>query len=170
MGHYKTITKVIVYLLVVMATLSCGIYTFSGISIQSDVKSISVEAIENKAMRVNPALSNALTEALIDQYRRFTSLEIEDEGDMVVSGVVTSYELTSLAVTAQEQPSMNRLTVQVRIKFENKKYPKDNFEKSFAAFEDYPSLSSFDSVESTIVDEIVKKLVKDIFNNTVARW
>ena len=54
----------------------CGIYSFSGTSIAPDVKSISVYTIENRAMKVNPSLSNTLTNALQDKYRRLTNLEM----------------------------------------------------------------------------------------------
>ncbi len=153
------------------AVNSCGVYTFSGTSIAADVTSITVNNITNKAMRINPALSNQLTEALMDKYRKFTKLDTgSPNGDMEVNGVITNYELVSLGITANETASKNRLTVTIRITFENKKYPKENFEKSYVAFEDYNSTVSFDSAESTLVDEIVKKLVNLVFNDTVAKW
>ena len=45
-----------------------------------------------------------------------------------------------------------------------------DFEKSFAAYQDYDSNLSLDSVEAQLVDEIVEILVEDIFNATVANW
>lgn len=164
--------KKYLYIIVVLFILtSCGIYSFSGTSIQPDVTSITVYNIENRAMRVNPALSNALTEELKEKYRRFTKLRLEnDRGDLQVEGQITSYETVSIAVTAQEVAAQNRLTVTVKVNFTNVKYPKENFEKNFAAFEDYPSTSSLDAVEARLVESIVKKLVEEIFNATVANW
>ena len=43
---------------------SCGVYSFTGTSIQPDVKTVTIPYVEYKALRVNPSLSNALTEAL----------------------------------------------------------------------------------------------------------
>jgi hypothetical protein len=150
---------------------SCGIYSFSGTSIAPDVKSISVVRIENRAMRVNPALSNQLTEALKEKYRKLTKLTIEDmDSDLIVEGEINSYEISSLAVTANEVASMNRLTISVKIRFTNKKYPKEDFDRSFAEFEDYPSSTSLDAVEARLVDAIVEKLTEAIFNATVANW
>lgn len=149
----------------------CGIYSFSGTSIAPDVKSITVFNIENRAMRINPQLSNTLTEGLKDKYRRQTKLRLlNDGGDLIVEGAITSYETASIAVTAQEVAAQNRLSVTVKIVFTNTKYPKENFEKSFAAFEDYPSTSSLDAVESSLVESIVEKLTEQIFNETVANW
>ena len=151
---------------------ACGIYSFTGTSIAPDVKSISIYTIENKAMKVNPALSNTITNALNDQFRRLTKLEmLPDGGDLEISGMITNYDVTPTAVTSNEVASMNRLTVTVRITFTNNKYPKESFkDKSCAAYDDYDSNLSLDSVESSLCDEIVEKLVNDIFNATVANW
>ena len=55
---------------------ACGIYKFNDTSIAPDVHTISVYTIENRAMKVNPQLSNTLTLALQDQYRKLTKLEM----------------------------------------------------------------------------------------------
>lgn len=164
--------KKLIYLFLVSISLnSCGIYSFSGTSITPDIKSITVNNISNKAMRVNPGLSNQLTEALSDKYRRFTSLDTgSPNGDLEVEGIITNYELVSIGVTANETASKNRLSVTIKIKFENKKHPKESFEKSYASYEDYDSTLSFDAAESNLVNEIVKKLVEMVFLDTVAKW
>ena len=150
---------------------ACGIYKFNDTSIAPDVHTVSVYTIENKAMKVNPTLSNTLTVALQDQYRKLTNLEmLEDGGDLEVSGFITSYDVTPTAVTSQEVAAQNRLTVTVKIIFKNLKHEEEDFEKSFAAYQDYDSTLSLDSVEAQLVDEIVEILVEDIFNATVANW
>lgn len=155
----------------VFLVASCGIYSFSGTSIQPDVTSITVYNIENRAMRINPSLSNSITEGLKDKYRRLTKLNSMNEGgDLIVEGHITSYETASIAVTAQEVAAQNRLSVTVKIIFTNNKYPQDNFEKNYVAFEDYPSTSSLDAVESRLVESIIEKLTEQIFNDTVANW
>ena len=150
---------------------ACGIYKFNDTSIAPDVHTISVYNIENRAMKVNPTLSNTLTVALQDQYRKLTKLEmLEEGGDLEESGFITSYEVTPTAVTSQEIAAQNRLTVTVKITFRNNKHEEENFDKSFAAYQDYDSNLSLDAVEAQLVDEIVEILVEDIFNATVANW
>lgn len=164
-------SRIIYILFVAIIVNSCGIYSFSGTSIEPDVESVTVAKIDNKAMRINPALSNLLTEALKDKYKKLTKLAIEpDNGDLIVEGEITSYETNSLAVTSNEVASLNRLTITVKIRFTNKKHPKEDFESSFAEFEDYPSTSSLDQVEARLVDSIIEKMVESIFNATVANW
>ena len=164
--------KYILLLAVLPIVAACGIYSFSGTSIAPDVKTISIYTIENRAMKVNPALSNTITNALQDKFRRLTKLEMLPEGgDLEISGMITNYDVTPTAITSNEVASQNRLTITVKITYVNNKYEKESFkDKSFAAFQDYDSNLSLDAVEASLCDDIVEILVEDIFNATVANW
>lgn len=156
---------------VLLSLSSCGIYSFSGTSIQPDVNSITINYIEYRALRVNPSLSNELTEAIRNQFRRMTRLEqVDMDGDMELSGEITGYDISAAAVTADEVAARNKLTVTVKIRFTDKKHPEEDFDKSFSAFAEYDSTNTIDAVESSLCAEIVEKLVEDIFNAAVAQW
>ena len=151
---------------------SCGIYSFTGTSIQPDVKTVTINYFEYKALKVNPSLSNQITEALKDKFTKLTKLEqVDMDGDLEIIGEVTGYDVKATAVTANEQAAQNRLTVNVKIAFVNRKYPEDSFEnKSFSAYADFDAMQTLDAVESTLCEEIVEKLCEDMFNATVANW
>ena len=154
-----------------LAATSCGIYSFSGTSIQPDIKTVTIDYFEYAALRVNPSLSNDLTEKLKENFRKMTRLEqVEVDGDIEIEGSVTGYDVRATAITADEVAAQNRLTVSVKIKFTNRKYPEDDFEKSFSAYADYDSTMSLDAVESDLCEQIVTQLCDDIFNATVANW
>lgn len=158
-------------LLTALALSSCGIYSFSGTSIQPDVNTITINYFEYKAMKVNPSLSNDLTEAMRNQFRRMTRLEqVEMDGDMDITGEITGYDVSAAAVTANEVAARNKLTVTVKVVFTNRKYPEDNFTKSFSAYSEYDSTNSLDAVESSLCAEIIDKIVEDVFNASVAQW
>ena len=169
------INKCLVALILVVAAVLGGCsfvhYSFSGTSIQAEVKTVTINYFEYKALKVNPNLSNDLTEAMRDKFRKLTKLEqVEMDGDLELQGEVTGYEVRAAAVTANEVAAQNRLTVTVKLKFTNRKYPEDDFEKSFSAYSDYDSTNSLDAVESTLCQEIIDKLVEDMFNASVAQW
>ena len=122
--------------------------------------------MEYKALRVNPSLSNDLTEALQDKFRKLTSLEqVEQDGDLELV-----CEVTGTAITAGEVAAQNRLTVTVKIEFSNRKYPEDDVSQSFSAYEDFDATQSLDAVEGGLCETIIEKIVEDIFNATVAQW
>lgn len=163
--------KLLLCIAVALAAVSCGIYSFTGTNIQPDVKTITIPLVEYKALRVNPSLSNQLTEALQDKFRKLTSLEqVDVDGDLELVCEVTDYDVKAVAVTAGEVAAQNRLTVTVKIEFSNRKYPEDDVSSSFSAYEDFDSSNSLDAVEGSLCETIVEKLVEDIFNATVAQW
>lgn len=169
----RRLLRTLILAAVVPLLCGCGIYSFSGTSLQPDIKTIMVSNLENRAMQINPTLAGNLTQELQDKYRRLTKLEmVYDEADLEVSGYITGYEVTPTAVTADEVASRNRLTITVRIIYKNNKYPDDGFPagRSFAAYQDYDSTMSLDSVQDALCQQIIETLVEDIFNATVAEW
>lgn len=151
---------------------SCGIYSFTGTSIQPDVKTVTINYFEYQALKVNPSLSNDLTTALQDKFLKLTKLEqVEMDGDLEITGAVTGYDVKATSITANEQAAQNRLTVTVKISFTNRKYPEDDIpEKSFSAYADFDATQQLDAVESSLCEEIIEQLCDDMFNATVANW
>lgn len=151
---------------------SCGIYSFTGTSIQPDVKTVTINYFEYQALKVNPSLSNDLTTALQDKFLKLTKLEqVDMDGDLEITGAVTGYDVKATSITANEQAAQNRLTVTVKINFTNRKYPEDDFEgKSFSAYADFDAMQSLDAVEASLCEEIIEQLCDDMFNATVANW
>ncbi len=169
----KYLLRIFMAISVAFVAGGCGIYSFSGTSLQPDIKTIMVANLENRAAIINPTLASQLTEALQDKYRRLTKLEmVYDDPDLEVTGYITGYEVTPTAVTADEVASRNRLTITVRIFYKNNKYPDEAFPggRSFAAYQDYDSTNSLDSVQDALCQQIIETLVEDIFNATVAEW
>ena len=168
----KKTTRIALVLLAAFAALvGCGIYSFSGTSIQPDVKTICIEPVVNKASKINPSLANLITEELNDKFRKLTKLEqVTEEGDLNLLVTIESYDVRAAAVTANEVAALNRLTVTCKVKFTNVLHPEENLEQSFAGYEDYDSNNPLDMVEGQLCETIVKKIVDDIFNATVAQW
>ena len=136
------------------------------------MKTVTINYFEYLAPKVNPSLSNQLTEALQEKFIRLTKLELVDiDGDIEIAGAVTGYDVKASAITANEQAAQSRLTVNVKISFVNRKYPEESFQdKSFSAYQDFDSSQPLDAVEATLCEDIVEQLCEDMFNATVAQW
>ena len=113
----KPIRQIIASLVLASAAMlagGCGIYSFSGTSIQPDVETITINFFEYKAEKVNPSLSNKITEDLRTQFRKMTRLEqVDVDGDLEIEGAITGYDISTAAVTANEVAARNTLTVTV---------------------------------------------------------
>ena len=169
---FRKIVLLVVLVAVMPLVQSCGIYSFTGTSIQPDVKTITINYFEYTALKVNPSLSNQITEAMKEKFLKLTRLEqVDMDGDLEITGVVSGYDVKATAVTASEQAATNRLTVTVKVSFTNRKYPDEDFpDKSFSAYADFDAMQALDAVEASLCEEIVEQLCEDIFNATVARW
>lgn len=168
--RYISLTVVLCCLLCLLQGCKGG-YSFTGTSIAPDVHSVSVDYINNMAMIVYPPLSNSLTEALKDKFTRTTRLSLVSyDGDLHFEGEITNYDVTSMGVTANEIAATNRLNITVKIRFTNNKDEKQSYDKSFSHYADFDSAKTLDSVQAQLVDEIIEKIIDNIFNDAVANW
>ena len=162
----------IVVIFVLLLMNSCKInYSFTGASISPDVKTVSVGHFQNLAPLVNPTLSNLLSEELRNRFVTQTSLNVVPSfGHLNFTGEIRNYEVRPVAIQGNEIAAQNRLTISVRVKFENSIDPTQNYDKNFSHYEDFSSNQQLSQVEQQLVTLIVEKLVEDIFNNAVANW
>ena len=167
----KTHVALIIAFLLTLS--SCRVnYSFTGVSISPDVKTITIDYFQNKAPLVVPTLSRDLTEALRDYFTSQTRLVLtEHSGDLVLEGTITGYEAGKpIAIQGNETAAMNRMTITVAVKFTNRKDEKQNYETTFTRYQDYSSSQSLNAVQATLIEEINKQLVEDIFNKSVVNW
>lgn len=148
-----------------------GGYSFTGASIPADAKTLSLKPFPNYATTVNPQLSQKLYDALHNLYESQTRLSVtSNDGDLQVSGEITSYSTQASSLSSDDNVATNRLTITIKVKFVNLITPSDDFEQTFSRYKDYDATRDFSAVESALVEEIVTELSEDIFNKTVVNW
>jgi hypothetical protein len=163
---------IICWLVIPLFLYSCsGGYSFTGADISADIKTFSVSNFENRAPLVQPTLSNVLTEAIIDRFLAQTNLElVKNNADLSFNGEITGYNISPQAFTGGETAALNRLTITVKVRFENIQEPTKNFDASFSRFADFESNVSLSAVENELIKEIVDQITEDIFIKSVANW
>ena len=163
--------KLIYTVLLSISLTSCGIYSFTGASIPSEAKTISVQYFKNKAATVQPTLSQVFTERLKDMFLEQTNLTLsENEGDLSFSGYISKYQIKPMAIKANETAGQNRLTIAVKVTYNNSFDAKNNFEKTFSRYRDYDSSQNISDIESTLIEEITNELAEDVFNKAFVNW
>lgn len=152
---------------------SCAIsYKLNGASIDYETtKTISFERIPIKAAMVYAPLEVTFNDELQAKYANQTKLEqVRSDGDLQLSGAITGYSLAPQAVKQDAYAAETRLTIKVKIKFVNKKNKAENFDKEFSAYRDFDATQMITDVQDGLCEEMVKELVEQIFNATVANW
>ncbi len=146
-------------------------YSFSGVNISPEVQTYSVQYFPNRAPIVQAQLSQDFTDALMDKIQNNTSLDLSnDGGDVQFSGEITGYETRPTAITGQETAARNRLTITVRVKYNNAVEPELDYDTSFSRFEDYDATQNLTDVENELIELIVENLIEDIFNRAFVSW
>lgn len=173
----KKITKRVLLLVGFVAAIaltmpSCKVsYSFTGANLSPAVKTYSVYYFPNRARLVNPTLSQTFTEGLKEILIRQTSLdELEESGDIEFEGQITGYDLRPMSIQKDDLSAMTRLTITVKLKYTNNISPEENFDRNFSGYSDFDSSTDISSVEDELSADIVKKLLDDIFNATIANW
>lgn len=147
-----------------------GGYSFTGGDV-GDAKTMRIQRFDNVAPLVNPKLAQQFTETLQQVMVRQTPLSIvRSDGDLDFSGSITHYEVRSEAPGANDQVAQSRLTVTVRVRFENRLDASKDFEQSFTVYRNFPATSDLSTVEDALVDEIVQELAEKIFNRSLVNW
>ena len=160
------------YIIVCLSCLcSCGVYTFTGADIHTNIKTISISYFQNQADLVQPILSQKFTEALQDRFIQQTSLDLTgSNGDLHFEGYISDYQVKPISISSNDQANQNRLSVKVFVRFDNKIEPNKSYEHSFSRYADFDSSLNLSSIEENLIDEIIIELIEDIFNKAVVNW
>ena len=150
---------------------SCGIYSFTGASIPADAKTVSVTYFTTKATNTPATLNQTLTEGLRDLFVNQTNLNLaEGEADLSFNGQITKYQVKPMAIKANETAGKNRLTIAIKVKYNNSFNEKQNFESTFSRYRDFNSSENLADVEEILIEEITKELLEDVYNKAFVNW
>lgn len=145
--------------------------SFTGGTIDPAAKTVFIGTFVNNSSLVNPSLSQDFTNALKTKIQSQTPLEIVNSGgDYRFEGEITNYTINPTAIQGNETAAMNRLTITVRVSFENKFDEDLNFQHSFSSYADYRSDLNLSSIESSLVEEINDALTDEIYNKAFVNW
>lgn len=165
-------TRILVLLFIMGLPLfsSCGFYSFTGASIAPNIHSVTIKYFPNNAMKVNPALSQLLTETLKDKFTRETRLQIVDKGgDLEFSGSISDYSITAIGRNGNQAAS-NQLSISVKVDYVNRVNTKESWNTTITKTSTYDASQNLASVENDLCTQISKLIADEIFNRSVANW
>lgn len=170
----KSLSVVLFLQLIVLLFFSgCQIsYKFTGTSINYDqTKTIQFGDFPIRSAYVWMPMHSIFNNELQDVYNRQTKLrQVKRNGDIQLSGEIVDYSQINKGVSADGYSSQTQLKMTVNVRFVNTKKHTEDFEQRFTATADYDSNLQLTSVQEDLVTQMVKDLVDQIFNATVANW
>ncbi|MEC9209501.1 MAG: LPS assembly lipoprotein LptE [Bacteroidota bacterium] len=163
--------KPIINILASILITSCGIYSFTGASIPHEAKTVSVAYFTTTATNAPSSLNQIISEGLKDLFLSQTSLNLtEVKGDLSFSGEITKYQISPMAIQANETAGQNRLIIAIKVKYNNSFDNQQNFESTFSRYRDFNSSENLADVETVLIEEITKELLEDVFNKAFVNW
>ena len=153
--------------------VACSIsYKFNGSSINYDkTKTISIADFPIKSAYVYAPLGTRFNEELKDIFIRQTRLKmVKHDADLEIAGEITGYNQYNQAVKSDGYSSETKLTITVNVRFVNNTNHEEDFEQQFSAFRNYDSSQMLTQVQDQLISEMVKDIVEQVFNATVANW
>ena len=161
----------IIFIIVAIQNNSCGVYSFSGISIPTDVKTVYVEYIKNKANLIEPNLSNNITEKLKTKCLNEAGLIWQKiNPDVSFFGEIQEYKIDPIAIQENEIAAKNRLTISVEITYINNIDNSKNFNQLFSDYIDFDSNQNFYNEELGLNNSVATNLIDNIFNAAFLNW
>ncbi len=169
--NIQHLTFNIFVLLLLFLPTSCGVYSFTGINLDPRIKTVAITNFYNNSGGGPANLSQTFTERMKDYYQNNSPLKIANQdGDLLLEGSIVGYDLIPVAPTADQQASLNRLTIRVQVKFTNTVDETKNFDSQFSFYSDFPQTETLSSAEGRLIDIIFEQIIYDVFNKSVADW
>lgn len=137
----------------------------------ANLQTIAVQTFSNEAELVVAYLAQEFTESLQDEFLRRSRLTLTTgQADVELSGTIINYSVTPAAISSGETAAQNRLTIAVRVKYENRVETSESWETTFTKFSDFDASQDFASVERDLITEVNDQLVAAIFNEVFGKW
>ncbi len=168
---YKLLKFILPITLCATLISGCGIYSFRDAVIPENVKTIKIGFVENKARYVNPQLAPLLTDKLMQKIMNQTKLTRtnNDDAHYQIFATITNYDPSQTVGVSAQQASTNRLTVTVHVVL---KKTLDNKEQEFDVTRnfDFSATLTLNQAEGQLMEDILRNITDDIFNQIFSNW
>ena len=167
----KTLFFILLFGTSAIINFGCSTYSFTGASVPAHLKTIAIPIAEDKSPAAIPGLRESLTDNLIQKFISDNSLQVTERStaNATLECVITSVTDAPAIVSAGEQISSRRLTINVKVIYKDLVQKKTIFEKEFKNYGDYPPGEEANKRPGAIEDAI-DKLTEDILLAVVSGW
>ncbi len=155
----------------VLAAAAYGCYSFTGASVPSHLKTIAIPVMDDQSGSGEASLRENMTRVLTDLFIRDNSLEVADRNtaDSILEGTILPLRDEIVAVGGGETVNRRRVTLSVKVVYQDMKLRKKVYEKTFSNYGDYDPSGGFAQRQAAF-DEAIRKISEDILLETVSGW
>ena len=174
---FKNLNKIYLSLFAFSLFLLSSCYSFTGNSLNHEEKTIQIKTFPNNAALVNPNLSQDFSTSLQNRFQRTTLKGATENPDILIEGEITDYSFSPTAISSpvstdggNVQAAQNKLTITVKVHYENKKFPEASFDRTYSDEATFSSDLDINAIETSQVKLVNDRIINKIFNDIVANW
>ena len=149
----------------------CAYYSFTGASIPDNLNTIAIPLVVDNSLNTIPELSDQLTEALVNLFvnqTRLSLVENEDEADALLTVEIQRYNNAPASISGEEVAATNRVTITVKVLYEDQTEEKELLNRTFSNFEDYDPLDINNETVAALA--ALQNVADDIFAAATSNW
>ena len=170
--EYKLLSSLTFFLFIFYSIVnftSCGVYSFSGASVPSHLKSISIPIAEDRSGSGEPGLRELLTNQLIQKFIDDNSLQVSERGkaNANLECTITGFADIPNIVAAGENITSRRLTINVKVIYNDNVNKKKIFDKVFSNYGNYPPAGNLNDRKEAI-NTAIDRITEDILLSVVS--
>ncbi|MEM6347392.1 MAG: LptE family protein [Bacteroidota bacterium] len=156
----------------ILLASSCSVsFNFTGGSVDTSLETLFVDNFSNEAEIVVPYLGILTTEKLQDRFLTQSRLSLTSgNADVALGGAITRYTVLPTAISGQDRAEQNRMTIAIRVNFENNQDANESWEQTFSSYIDFDASLDLSSVEREQIEEILDQITQDIFSKSIGKW
>jgi outer membrane lipopolysaccharide assembly protein LptE/RlpB len=114
-----------------------------------------------------------LSESLRTGIQNNTRLKLAsklDDAEVQITGIITGYSTSPVAIQQNDNAAKNRLTITVNYTINTPTKGLEEMKVSSTRFSDYDSSQQLVDVENKLIEEINQQLVQDLINKLLSNW
>ncbi len=164
------------FVIVCVCVLS-GCYSFTGSSIPPHLKTINVATVEDESSFGDALLRERLTQLITNKFRNDNSFRlVQENADATISTTIVTIteETVTLApagatIQAAEGELDRKMTITVRVQYDDRIKKVRIWEKNFSQFQNYPIAQGFTG-RTAALDIALNRITEDILLAVVSGW
>jgi hypothetical protein len=136
-------------------------------------KTFYVTTLENNAPNTPLSYSAELSELIKDGVQNNSRLLLNTnskDAEVNITGTITNYAITPVALQEGDQAAKNRLTVSVQFEIFISKPEEEEMNLTSTRFIDYEATTDLGVVESELLGDVNEQIVQDVINKLMSNW
>ncbi len=151
--------------------VGCCAYSFTGASVPKYLKNISIRPTLDRSGSGEPGLGELFSSILTQKFVDDNTLQVSNkpDADATLTCIVTSLNDAPSVVSAGENVTSRRITIEVQVTYKDMVKRKTVFDKNYSGYADYASSSNI-AARRNAIQAAIENITDNILLDTVSGW